>query len=254
MKKTVFTLNVNGYSKEITDLTYPLLKYWTHKIGAEFFEIKERKYPDMPVVYEKIQIYDLGREMKNDWNIYIDSDALIHPETIDWTLYLKKDTVAHNGNDMANVRWRYDKYFMRDGRQIGSCNWHSIASDWCIDLWHPLEIPLEEALDNIYPTVMELNTIITKEHLIDDYTLSRNIAKYGLKFKKLQQLQIDVGLPDAYFFWHEYVRNIEEKINGWEEEIWNEEKQVLEKKHINGIKGILDLWRIPKNIREYGNY
>jgi hypothetical protein len=243
-------LNINGYAPEITAVTYPLIRYWANKIGADFYVIKKRKFPDWPVVYEKLQIFQLGQEMKNDWNIYVDSDAFIHPETVDWTLYLNKDTVAHNGNDMANIRWRYDKYFMRDGRNIGSCNWLTIASDWCIDLWRPLEISFKEALSNIFPTVNELATVITADHLVDDYALSRNIAKFGLKFKKLQQLQIDIGLPDADFYWHVYTRPIAEKLNGWDEMI-KDADGVEKKVHFPGMKGLLDLWKIPEHIRHY---
>lgn len=211
LKKTIFTLNVDGYSPEITEYTYPLIKHYAEKIGADFHVINERKYPNMPPVYEKLQIYDLGREMKNDWNIYIDSDTLVHPDLFDITNFIKKDTVVHNGVDMAGNRWRYDKYFIRDGRHIGSCNWFTIASDWCIDLWHPLDIPYKEALEQIFPTKRELNTVITREHLIDDYTLSRNIARYGLKFKTV--IQIAEELKDSgNYLWHAYLIRAEEKV------------------------------------------
>jgi hypothetical protein len=212
IRKTLFTLNVDGFSQDIIDITYPYLKRYAKKIGAEFVEITERQFPGWPVVYEKLQIHRLAQEMGNDWNIYLDADALVHPETVDWTLFLKKDTIAHNGSDMANIRWRYDEFFMRDGRNIGSCNWCTIASDWCIDLWRPLDIPMGEALDNIQPSVGELNTIITREHLIDDYALSRNIARFGLKFTTLMRLQEEIGLKDADFYFHLYTIPTDEKI------------------------------------------
>lgn len=88
-------------------MTYPWIEFYANKIGAEIFVISDRKFPGFPPVYEKLQIYKLSKKMKNDWNIYIDSDTLIHPETIDFTNYIKKDTVLHHGHDMANVRWKY---------------------------------------------------------------------------------------------------------------------------------------------------
>ncbi len=210
MKKTLFTLNVDGYAPEISALTYPLLKKYAYKIGADFHVITDRKFPSLPPVYEKLQIYKLGQ--KSDWNIYIDSDALVHPDMFDVTEFLHKDTVCHNGNDMANNRWRYDKYFRRDGRHIGSCNWFTIASDWCLDLWHPLDdITYQEALENIFPIQEELNTIITREHLIDDYVLSRNIAKYGLHFTTVIKIMNDYNIPGAYL-WHQYTISVDEKI------------------------------------------
>ena len=37
------------------------------------------------------------------------------------------------------------------------------------DLWRPLDdLTLAEALDNIFPIQAELNSVITREHLIDD--------------------------------------------------------------------------------------
>jgi len=222
LKKTIFTLNVDDYPSEITEYTYPLIKSYAHKIGADFHIISQRKYPKMPPVYEKLQIYDLGRKMKNDWNIYIDSDALVHPDMFDVTEFIRKDTVAHNGADMANNRWRYDRYFERDQRHIGSCDWFTIASDWCLDLWHPLDIPYQEALENIFPIQNELNTVITREHLIDDYVLSRNIAKYGLKFTTVAKI-IENLKDNGRYLWHQYTITTDEKVKdirrilaGWE--------------------------------------
>lgn len=213
MTKNLWVVNIDNFAPEITKLTYPLLRYYAKKIGATFRIISERRYPKWPPVYEKLQIHSLAVRYPADWNIYYDSDALVHPETIDWTLYLNKDTVAHNGIDQASIRWRYDKYFMRDGRNVGSCNWCTIGSDWCLDLWKPLDdLSFDEALDNIYPTVEELNTVITPEHLIDDYVLSRNIARYGLKVTTLNELQKKVGLDKANFHWHAYTMSIPEKV------------------------------------------
>lgn len=212
IKKTVFTLCVDNYAPEITEITFPLMKAYANKIGADFYVIDKRKSPDMPPVYEKLQIYDLGRQMKNDWNIFFDADALIHPETIDFTQLIHKDTVMHNGSDFASVRWKYDEFFLRDGRNIGSCNWFAIASDWCLDLWHPLDLSLEEAVENIKPIPNELANGITREHLIDDYTLSRNIAKFGLKFTTVGKIQEDLGLQKANFFWHQYTIPNDEKV------------------------------------------
>jgi len=213
IKKTIFTLNIDNYEEKITELTYPLLKRYAKKIDADFYIISERKFPDYPPVYEKLQIYKLAQEMENDWNIYIDSDALVHPDFFDITNHLQKDTVAHNGVDMAGNRWKYDRFFRRDGRHLSSCNWFSIASDWCIDLWKPLDdLTLEEATENITPIVSEVvSGLIPASHLIDDYVLSRNIAKFGLKFITINQIVKDIGDTGNYL-WHQYLLSSEDKI------------------------------------------
>jgi len=220
LKKTIFTLNIDNYVPEITEITYPFIQHYAERIGANFHVISDRKFPEYPISYEKFQIYELAQEMGNDWNIYFDSDALIHPETIDFTLHVQKDTVLHNDKDMANVRWKYDRFFYRDGRNIGSCNWFAIASDWCIELWKPLDdLAVGDAVRNIYPTVPETDVGINSDHLIDDYVVSRNIAKYGLKFYSCRDLLAKLNLPLANFLFHQYTFSTEEKIRQLKEVI-----------------------------------
>ena len=247
MKKTLFTLSVDNYAPEISALTFPLLQRYASKIGADFQVISERKFPGFPPQYEKLQIYELGKG--NDWNIYIDADALVHPDTFDVTDHLSKDTVLHNGKDQAGNRWTYDRFFRRDGRHIGSCNWFTIGSDWCIDLWKPLDdLTLEQAIENIHPVVTEqapyvwrcsrcnaespsfvptdkelpcrvcqqpvkqqAKRIVRAIDLLDDYVLSRNIAKFGLKFQTFIQLQQQLSDKGTYL-WHVYTSSREEKL------------------------------------------
>jgi len=212
-KKTVFTLNLNGYAPEITELTYPLIEAYAHKIGADFHIIRERKFPEWPITFEKLQIHELGQD--NDWNIYIDSDTLIHPDTPDMTQLLPRDTVSHFGKDFSLVRWRTDRYFQRDGRNIGSGNWLAVASNLCIDLWKPpTDLTPKEAIGNIFPTVPErLTGLINPEHLVDDYILSRNIAKYGLKFKLMKEVFEEAGFKDGGgFFYHHYLFATAQKV------------------------------------------
>lgn len=212
--KTLYLLNVDDYAPEITAITYPLIHGWARKIGAEVEMIDRRAFPEWPVTYEKLQIYERAKRNGSEWHIYVDSDALIHPETPDWTCHLPRDTVAHNGSDFAGMRWRYDQYFLRDGRNIGSCNWLTMASDWCLDLWRPLDdLTPAEAIDRIHPTVHERQTVITREHLIDDFALSRNIARFGLKFMPLMALERRLGFgEECGFYWHAYTVTVEEKV------------------------------------------
>ena len=212
MKKVIWTLDIGNYAPELKALTRPFLERWAEKCKAEIRTITDRKYPDWPVVYEKLQIFELGRG--NDWNIYIDSDALVHPDFVDITEFLSRDTVLHYGCDFAPNRFRSDEYFRRSGRQIGSCNWFAVASGDCLDLWHPLEMDLAEAVKNITPTTNERNFGMEPSHLIDDYTLSRNIARYGLKVTTLSDLLGKYGLKNEKvdYMWHEYVTGIPDKV------------------------------------------
>lgn len=219
MRKSLYTLNIGRtYAPEITALTYPLLKAYAAKVGAEFVEITERRSPAFPVTYEKLQIFELACERRDDWSVFADADALISPDMMDITEHLPRDTVFHVGRDPASIRFRRDDYFRRDGRNFGSCNWFAIASSWCRDLWHPLDIPLEAALAQIFPTMGERtgSDVVDGAHLIDDYTLSRNIARFGLKATTMTELwrQLDMA-PSG--FWHIYTKTTAEKVIGMKE-------------------------------------
>jgi len=249
VKKILWTLNIGNYAPEICSLTYPLMKKYADKIGAEFRVIDERKFPEFPVTYEKLQLFELGRQ--SDWTLYVDSDAVIHPGFWDPCEHVPKDTVLHNANDFLPNRWTIDDYFRRDGRWVGSCNWFACASNWCLDLWRPLDdLTLAEAIANIHPTIHEAAQFIwrcqnkqcnyevptnengelvglctacgqprkriekqriTPDHLIDDYTLSRNIAKYGLKFTTVQAIQTKMN-DRGFYLWHQYTTTLEDKI------------------------------------------
>lgn len=192
MKKTLYTLSVNNYQPEISALTFPFMKAWAKKIGADFHVITERKFTEWPVTYEKFQVYELAKEHGNDWNIFFDADTLIHPDFYDFTVLLNKDTTFSNGSDFSPIRFKPDAYFLRDGRYIGKGNWCAAFSDWCLDYYHPLDdITLEEAVANIGPTVSERGSgCIEPAHLIDDYVVSRNIARYGLKHILMSELEV----------------------------------------------------------------
>jgi|SRR6267378_4813014 len=223
-KKALWTLNINNYAPEITAVTYPYIKLYADKIGAEFRILDERRWPEAPATYEKLQIFTEGQNY--DWNIYIDSDALVHPDMFDVTTHIHPDTVLQYGNDLVGTRFKDNKYFRRDTRKISSCNWFTVASNDCLDLWHPLEdMTIQEALANTRPQLKEIKTC-ADGHLIDDYVLSLNIAKYGLRYTTFHpSLLKHVGMESAQFLFHSHLLTREEKayvLPRVMEERWNE--------------------------------
>jgi hypothetical protein len=221
MKKTLYTLCVDDYEPDICAITFPLMRHYAEKIRADFFIIKERKSPHLPPVMEKFQIFDLGREHKNDWNIFFDADTVIHPDFFDVTNLLHKSVTASHGTDFSLHRFRADKYFLRDGRYIGKGNWCAIASDWCLDYWHPLDdVSYEDAVKDIYPTATELNTIVIPNHLIDDYLVSRNIARFGLKHVIIPEIITQYRCESPHLG-HQYTIDGDKKIVWMKELIRN---------------------------------
>lgn len=151
------------------EVTLPNLQRYAERIGAEFFVITERKFPDWPVTYEKMQVFELGHDV--DWNVFIDADTVVHDDFHDVTSQYTPDTISYNWGYDANTQLRPDSYFARDGRNIGIVTNFVVSSAWTHDIWEPLQMTPEEALENV-----------TKSHYIDEYAVSRNLAKYGLKY------------------------------------------------------------------------
>lgn len=201
MKKTIYTLATPGYAPELMKVTLRLMERYAEKIEADFIIMgNERKFPDKYVTYEKFQIWDLMHKREDEWSIFFDSDTMIHPDMFDVTAVLPKDTTCSGySSDFTPLRFRPDYAWLRDGRYLGKGTWFIVCSDLTRDIWHPLDdISYEYAVAAMFPINDETVKIKkTPESLIDDYLVSRNIARYGLKHTLLtdicQQYKIPVG-------------------------------------------------------------
>lgn len=221
-RKALFVLNINDYAPEITKLTYPLLRFYARKIDAQFVEIRKRRWPGWPPVYEKLQIYYLAQELELDWALYFDSDALVHPDCVDFTNFISEETCLHNAQDFGNIRFRYDEAMKADGRNIGTCGWFVCAPKSCFKLWEPIDKPLEWVLEQCYPVELEWNCgIFDRGHLVDDYVISRNIARYKLKHDTVRELLPRIGAPPNGFFWHQYTICEQEKVRQMRDILWS---------------------------------
>lgn len=211
MKKTIFTLNIDGYASDVAKLTYPYMKMYADKIGAEFVEINKRKFPGYPVIYEKFQIYELTKD--NDWGLFFDADTLINPKLFDITEVVPMDTVSSLGINPLEGHYDLDEYFLRDGRRmsVGSCM--TFASSLCREMWEPItDLTLLEILSRFHPWHNEELIGYTREFLIDDYLISRNIAKYHLKYKSLRDFLREQNMNDYDFIYHQFGLPKEKKI------------------------------------------
>jgi hypothetical protein len=174
-------------------------------------------------VYEKLQIFELAKQTGSDWNIYIDSDALIHPECPDFTIYLPMGSIAFHHPDLSYTRFKNSDYNLRYGRYHAAGNWFMIGSRLCLDLWRPLEMSAAEAVSQCTPTPAEIAFGMTAEHLVDDYALSQNMARFGLDVKFIRDLYDQYKLPlvaterdgktgTTDYFRHLYLLTIDEKV------------------------------------------
>ena len=234
IKKTIYTLALKGYAPELTSVTFPLMRKYAEKIEADFVVIEDRKFPDYYVTYEKFQIYEMAKERGDDWSFFFDADTLIHPDFFDPTSLIAKDkTCAGYTHDFTPLRFRPDEVSFRDGRYLGKGSWFILCSDWTRDIWHPLDLAdmtYERAVENMFPTNDEtVKSKKTKESLIDDYIVSRNIAKYGLKHTTISEIcqghGIGIGVEvtmngqktTSPYLQHDYNRSQDQKV------IWTEQ-------------------------------
>lgn len=171
MTKKLFVLRIGDYRPDLCQFTIPTIKAYAAKIGAEYIEITERKCAAWPITYEKLQVYELG--VDSDWNILVDADVMIHPDTPDITQFLPPNAVSSAFAFDANNMFTLDKFFERDGRNIGVVGNFVVSTSLTHDVWEPLYLT--------GTTFEEAKSRSKREFILDEFTLSRNLAKYGLK-------------------------------------------------------------------------
>lgn len=157
-------------------ITIPNLARFAERIGADFKVISERKFPSFPVNYERLQIYELGRDY--DWNINIDADIVIGDSLPD---PCERTTPSTVGIVMAFELSSFidttgNRFFARDGRNLGIVDTLTVTSKLTHDLWEPLEGEFES-----YANLFKDG--VTRR--ISEFCISQNLAKYGHPYQGL---------------------------------------------------------------------
>ena len=179
MKKLLVTLRIGDYEPQIWALTRPLMESYAMKCGMEFHVITERKLTadgdGKPLNYEKFQVQDLCRDF--DWTAFIDADALISPDTPDWSEMVNdKGIVLFNGIDNRLDRFRASNYSCRSGSKVGACTWNVWCSDWTgPDLWQP-PADFKEAVKNISLMWQERGRGIARRRISSTITSCRRTS------------------------------------------------------------------------------
>lgn len=210
LKKALVTLRIGDFLPRLWELTRPFMEGWAMKIGAEFIVIDKRiltvEGDGKPLNYEKFQVHKIAPDY--DWTFFLDCDAWIHIDTPDWSEMVNdKGVVMFNGIDNRLNRFKASNYSRRSNCRLGACTWNVICSDWTADLWTPPE-DYEAACANITLQWNEAKTAhCPRNHLIDDYQLSENVARYGLRYKTLNELCQAMSHPPMYY---QHLYNCEE--------------------------------------------
>lgn len=216
MKKTIFTLDVGDYEPEITEITFPFMRFYANKIGADFVVLKERRFPEWPILFEEFQIRDHFDGL--DWAIFMDADTFVHPECIDYTMYIPEGTVCPAKADMG-ASIHHDETLVKGG-SVRLGGFLTIAPKECFGIWDLPEESLEEILEKCTPTMWEARHGMNPRHMPEEFVLSRNIAKYGYKVMPSDKINAQLGLPGTSWFWHKHVIPNAQKVHELKELLW----------------------------------
>jgi hypothetical protein len=169
MKIEIFVVRVDDYLPELCAITLPRIEAYANRIGAKFTLISTRKYPEFPPTYEKLQVYELGKN--NDYNILLDADIVLADDFEDITKNVPLNGVGFWHEYRASGLFAPDQYFFRDNRNVGVATNMLVVPRACHDIFTPLEIDAEEAKKRT-----------NRWFIIDEYCISRNLAKFGIKY------------------------------------------------------------------------
>lgn len=78
-RNLVLTMGDENF-RVITDISFPLMKEYADKIGADFCVISKRAYPDVNICYEKFQAR--GFLERYSRIAYLDGDVLVRPRAV----------------------------------------------------------------------------------------------------------------------------------------------------------------------------
>jgi hypothetical protein len=154
---------------EIVSFTKPLFEAYAKKICCDVNYINERKFPDFPPNYERMQVYETGK--KYQWNFVIDANVLVGPLLSDFTKIVDQRGVGICLCTYAPHLFHTEtnKYFLRDGRNLGVVEAMVVTSSLTHDLWKPLDGT---------PTTLIEQIKSGDQKLLSEYCLSLNTAMF----------------------------------------------------------------------------
>lgn len=122
----------------------------------------------MPITAEKLQIYNIGR--LSDWNCICDADLMLRPDFVDPSNWGSPEIVRSSYSFKASEKFVMNKFFERNCRDLGLSGGFVMASQMCHDVWE-------------YPNSwLYALTQVHNKHLIDEYVIAKNMARYGLHY------------------------------------------------------------------------
>jgi len=213
MHRCIHVVYISDFFPELWKLTYPTIKAYAERIGADLNIITDRMF-DLHINYEKMQVWYAGKDY--DANFLVDADVLIHQHFPDFTTIVPQHHVGFNDNYNASRKFNIEDsiYFQRDGRDVGIASNAVVTYKSTHDLWQP----------NFSNKFVQQRICKVREGDIDEYNLSLNLAKYGLKYCGLTWLEWQ-----RYYFVHIGTgdRDLALKQAKYTLEMWSEQSNPL---------------------------
>ena len=208
MKKLLVTLDIN-YDKEITKITFPYMKEYAEKIGADFYIITKRKFPNLDINLEKFQLYDICENY--DWTIFLDADCLIDPNGKDLTELVENDRIivpSYNNPEhhfySKNIEGKYNFNFYAP---LFVLVFHKNSRNCLKPYKNPLEYCRYIKIDNTnkemikYLTSKKIdNQLIPKSWFLDEFLFNLNLHKYKIKTASIRDNFPQINIIAHTFF------------------------------------------------------
>jgi len=162
----VFTVCVNDYHPEIASKTIPAMEAYAKKLDADFQVIKNRKYTDWPATYEKVQLYELGKDY--DCCILLDCDVYITPDMYDVRQIVPENAVGVWMVYDPSITVKEDNYLKLDGSDTILSTNFVVTRKEQHNLWTPLDMSWEEA-----------KVHLKRYFVVDEYCVGRNMKRFN---------------------------------------------------------------------------
>lgn len=174
-KTAVWVVAVNNYMPELCAITFPNLKAFASRIGADFNVIEERKFNSFPPTYEKLQVYELGKTY--EWNILIDADMIVHPDLPDPRVRTGKNALGiYYGFDARiafnRITLSMQEYARKYGIYRGIVTNFIVSHAFVHEVWKPLGVTFDDC-----------DGWCCRNHILDEYTISQNVSTMGIPCK-----------------------------------------------------------------------
>lgn len=231
MRKAVVTVSIGDEYKTLGTLLHPSKYTYARRVGAEFVEIRTRKWPDIHPNFEKLQIRDVLDVY--DRILYLDCDTLIRHDTPDlFNLVPETHFAAYNdcwwgGWDLAPNAWpdfraphygvepvAITRYFNSGVMLASKCHQHVFDFPPKLDAAQFTQQPIDQPWINIQLTRL-------------------NVPIYELPYTFNRTHSVKIGKrTDAYIIHYNGMR----KDSGWSDKKYGDNP-------LETIKADFELWK-----------